>query len=289
MHKVGFIKPAAVEHFVSACPADLLSICYKSLIDTHKGWRQAVVKTLYILLAVRRPLRTAELAFAFAVDKRFHTLSDLRGEMKDYHETIPFLERYLGMLIKVHKSTIALRHHSVRSFLLLSQDWCGQGTESRSDGSNWFSMSMSEAESTLAASSIHFLSLNDFDTDASTQHNDLELWEGSGLGAISISPRETPKVAFKETPELAIPGFDERDSPQIETSVRFLDYAAAYWGSHYASAVSDNGDLAKAALELSARPRVLENWSHRFRRTYQGYDNLPQTLNGLLRPLTLVK
>ena len=67
--------------------------------------------------------------------------------------------------------------------------------------------------------------------------------------------------------------------PVLETP--FIEYAASNWSFHYASSDPEDEELSDAALKLSRKLKVLANWSRHFRKSYWGYDDLPNPLDPL--------
>lgn len=279
LHAKTIVSTREVKDFISKCPADLYSVYYESLAKV-RDHREVIVKSLHIILAARRPLTVAEFKFALAIKSEHQTLEALQRDMKERLDNItPLIEDRLGSLIQISDTTITLRHQSVKDFLLnglaAPQDSRQRKPpEHSSDLSEAFRMSMSEAEHTLAWCCISFLNLRDFAKKRSPRDEDREIWEDSGLGAISAS--------IEDTPDSSDPISHEFDREYQMHQSGFFDYAASNWGLHFASSESAGEELANAALKLSTRTNTLVNWSHQFRRSYWASDKLPESLDALI-------
>ncbi len=161
------------------------------------------MKSLRILLAAKRPLKLAEFKIAFVLENCDHALPTLEEAIEKEQETISWLQDCLGIMVRIDGSTIALRHESVRAFLLSGLAMPRHTEQQRSlnhntDVQKAFSMSMQDAESTLAACCIYYLQAWDSDQKKRVGEHDVELWDDSGLGAISISPTERPTKQPKQ-------------------------------------------------------------------------------------------
>ncbi len=149
------------------------------------------------------------------------------------------------------------------------------------DVCNTFHVSMHEAESFLAASCTNYLKMKDHEKKWRAQDVGMEIWDDCGFG--SISPTEKPSTDPQDTPSSASQvTSNECLSERIQPWTSFFSYSASHWGYHYASAESSSDELDNAALELSTRPDILGHWSHHFRRSYCGYDNLRERPNALI-------
>ena len=287
VQKRSYIRHGDLETFIAECPPDLNGVYYKSLMEVHYLSREAAVKSLRILLAAKRPLKLAEFKTAFVLKERDHTLRTLEEAVEKEQGTIPWLQDCLGIMVRIDGSTIALRHESVRAFLLgglaVPRDTEQQRSlKHNTDVQKAFSMSMQDAESTLAACCIYYLQAWEFNQKKRAGEHDVELWDDSGLGAISISPTEKPTNNPSSTPESAGPNPLEAYHTETGPSAPFLDYAASNWGCHYASADAAGESLTDAVLKLSTVPNLLRNWSERYKRLYWGYNDLPESLNALI-------
>lgn len=279
LHSKSVTMLGNVEKFISECPPDLYGVYFKSLKEIDSDDRKLVIKAFQIILAARSPMTVANLKTALIVEKHYKSLESLQRAVDRLDNITNFFEFKLGSLIRIDKSIITLRHQSVKDFLLnqiaakkISQRL--EPSDPKFDASEVFSMSMNEAESTLAASCINFLNIEDFNKKRSSKAEDMEMWEDSGFGAISLSPDHTPK-SLNPTPQ----DYNNEDSDHWNP---FFSYAASYWGSHYASSESADEELKLAALNLSTRPNILFNWSHHFRRSHWGDHNLPESLDTLI-------
>ena len=187
-------------------------------------------------------------------------------------------QNVLSSLIRINEFTITLRHQSVKDFLLnrlpsMQDSRRQEPVEHHPALADIFGMSMGGAESTLAECCINFLNLDDFNRKRSDVDETTEMCEDAGLWAISTTPELTPKSPVSISREDHI--FHE---PRNE----FFEYAAATWGFHYSSSESTSVELTTAALTLSARTNTLLNWSHQYRRSYYGYNKLPDSLDPLI-------
>ena len=278
LHAISFI--GEVEDFISKCPPDLYGVYWESLAKVGHNRRKVVVKSLHIMLAARRPLTVAEFKIALAVESGHQALETLQRAIAERLENIfSYLQDILGSLIRITETTITLRHQSVKDFLLnrlgAPQDSRQPKTqEYSSDLSDAFRMSMNEAENTLTECCVGFLNLEDFAKKRSSRDEDREIWADSGLGAIFFSGENTPK-----SPDSVSYEYDHKyPEPQIP----FFEYAASNWGLHYASCEPAGEELTNTTLKLSTRTNTLANWSHQFRRSYRGCDNLPESLDALI-------
>lgn len=232
-------------------------------------------------------MKLTELKTAFVLEKCDHTLRTLEDAIEKEQETTSWPQDCLGIMVRIDGSTIALRHEPVRAFLLgglaMPRDTEQQPSlKHNTDIQKTFSMSMQDAESTLAACCIYYLQAWDSDQKKRDGEHDVELWDDSGLGAISISPTEKPTNSPSSTPESPDPDPLEAFRTKTGSSAPFLDYAISNWGCHYASADAAGGSLTDTALKLSTTSNLLRNWSTRYRRLYWGYNNLPGSLNALI-------
>lgn len=277
-----FVRPRDVDDFISECPPGLHSFYYKALAKVNSGMREDILKSLHIILAAKKPLTVAEFKVALAIQRHHQTLGDVqRTSEQDLLPILSLLERNLSILIKIDGSTITFRHQAVRSFLL--NDLAGprhskmqrQAAEHDPEVCDAFSISMQEAESSLAVSCIYYLKLGVFDRKKRAQEVSMAPWNQSGLGVLSTLPTE-------KSPTLSDPVGREHLDETPEPWDLFFDYAACNWGRHYASAESSDEALNDAALELSNRPNIYDNWSHQFRLSHWGYDNLPECPNALI-------
>lgn len=287
VQKRSYIRHGDLETFIAECPPDLNGVYYKSLMEVHYLSREAAVKSLRILLAAKRPLKLAEFKTAFVLKNCDHALRTLEEAIEKEQETISWLQDCLGIMVRIDGSTIALRHESVRAFLLGGLAMPRDTEQQRSlkhntDVQKAFSMSMQDAESTLAACCIYYLQAWDSNQKKRVGEHDVELWDNSGLGAISISPTEKPTNSPSSSPESRGPNPLEAFHTTTGPSAPFLDYAISNWGCHYASADAAGESLTDVALKLSTASDLLRNWSERYRRLYWGYNNLPESLNALI-------
>lgn len=270
------------DEFISQCPPDLYGVYNESLAKVKPDDRKEVVKSLHILLAAKRPLTLAEFKVALAVESRHQTLEAVQLKIDKVVQIETYLLKMLGNLVRISdttNTTITLRHQSVKDFLLnrlsVPHDSRQPKTpEHSSDVSDEFRMSMDEAENTLAGCCISLLKLEDFAEKRSSTDGDREVWEDSGLGAISVWGENTP------TSPVTISRDFDRQCCKSQTP--FFDYAASNWGLHYASSESVGEELTDAALILSTRTSTLANWSHQFRRSYSGCDKLPESPDALV-------
>ncbi|CAD6581928.1 MAG: hypothetical protein ASARMPRED_000737 [Alectoria sarmentosa] len=278
LHAISFI--GEVEDFISKCPPDLYGVYWESLAKVGHNRRKVVVKSLHIMLAARRPLTVAEFKFALAVESEHQTLETLQRAIEERLENIfSYLQDILGSLIRITETTITLRHQSVKDFLLnrlgAPQDSRQPKTqEYSSDLNDAFRMSMNDAENTLAECCVGFLNLEDFAKKRSSRDEDREIWADSGLGAMYFPGENTPK-----SPDSVSYEYDRK---YREPQTPFFEYAASNWGLHYASCEPAGERLTNTTLKLSTRTNTLVNWSHQFRRSYWGCDNLPESLDALI-------
>jgi len=277
-----FIKPRDIEDFISQCPPGLHSIYYKALAEVNRNMRNDILRSLHIILAATKPLTVAEFKVALAIQGKHQTLEDVQKTVDQASEqTYSVLEHNLSILIKIDGSMITLRHQSVRSFLLndlarpRDSGIQRQAVEYNPEVCDAFSMTKQEAESSLAASCIYYLRLRHFDGKKRAQDVGLALWDECGLGVISTSLKHS-------SPALSDPVAREQSDEMLEPWALFFDYAACNWGRHYASAESSDKALDDAALELSTTPNIYDDWSHQFRLSHWGLDNLPERPNALI-------
>ena len=275
-----FFNNRQAEKIISVCPPDLCGVYYESLAKIDHESYKYIVKSFHILLAARRPLTKTEFKFALAVESGHQSLeTPQRAVKEDLSRIIGYIRNILGNLVQTTGTTITLRHHSVKDFLLnrlaTSQDSRQpKPPEYSSDLSEAFRMSINDAEKTLARCCISFLNLEEFAKKRSAWEEDTKIWEDSGLGAISISAEDTPK-----SPNSI---YSEADREFHMAQIPFFEYAASNWGLHYASSEAADEELTNAALKLSTRTDTLEHWSHQFRMSYWGRDKLPQSLDALI-------
>lgn len=280
LHTRSFIKPRDIEVFISECPSTLRDIYYESLAKVKHEYRKTVVKSLRIIVAARRPLTIAEFRSALAVERGHQTLEQVQQTInKDLERITSYLRDVLSSLICTDGSTITLRHQSVKDFLVnrlsSTQDSSEQHPlEHSSDLCDVFGMSMNDAESTLAECCMSFLKLEDFDQKRSDIDVERETWELSGLGNISISTEPTPESPISIS--------HDYDHIYFEPRTQFFKYAASTWGFHYSASESANVDLRTDALTLSTRTNTLSNWSYQFKKSYQGREELPESVNPLI-------
>ena len=205
-----------------------------------------------------------EFKTALAIEEGHHTLEDVQQAIDEREFIEDYFKKVLSSLIRVNTTTITLRHQAVKDFLLNKL-----ASLCKSDLCSVFSMSSEMSEQILARCCIYFLSLDDFGTERSEEDEDLEFWQGSGLGNISFSPdsaENSPRTAY---PDLQHIYHDPKS--------QFYEYAASNWAIHYSASNNTVGELSDAALNLSTDPTILSNWSHQFRKSYWGYDNLPES------------
>lgn len=254
-----FIRPRDVEDFISECPPGLRSFYHEALANVNSGMRENVIKSLHIILAAKKPLTLVEFKIALAVQRHHQTLGDVRTAEQDIQPILSWLERNLSVLIKIDGSTITFRHQAVRSFLLNDlakpqhSNIQRQAAEHDPEVCDAFSISMQEAESSLAVSCIYYLKLGDFDGKKRPQEVSMAPWEASGSAVSSTLPTTSSNPTARER-------FNEIPEP----STLFFDYAACNWGHHYASAESSDEALDDAALELFKEPKLYDNWSQQF-------------------------
>lgn len=275
-----FFNNRQAEKIISVCPPDLCGVYYESLAKIDHESYKYIVKSFHILLAARRPLTKTEFKFALAVESGHQSLeTPQRAVKEDLSRIIGYIRNILGNLVQTTGTTITLRHHSVKDFLLnrlaTSQDSRQpKPPEYSSELSENFRMSINDAENTLARCCISFLNLEKFAKKRSAWKEDTKIWEDSGLGAISISAEDTPK-----SPNSI---YSEADREFHMAHIPFFEYAASNWGLHYASSEAADEELTNAALKLSTRTNALVNWSDQFRRSYWGRDKLPESLDALI-------
>ncbi|KAL8688063.1 MAG: hypothetical protein Q9218_005932 [Villophora microphyllina] len=271
MKFVGEAPEVTVEQFISTCPSNVQEMYSRTLKDVDEKWHKDVARSLHILLAAKRPLKLSEFKSAFALNNDMDNLDDLQREIGVLDEgVLSILRDSLSPLMKIEDyegSAITLRHSSVRSFLLTSQDLqmrdsIGHGSEHRT----WIGMSLSEAESTLTASCVRYLALEDFDRKCTLENDNSVLWEqlrGMMLEESTASPGK------KTGSSAAV--FEDMDRSNLEHPTPFLDYAAMHWGDHYASVNPASEDLALERLgpdvKYKAHLPLALTWAARMGRT----------------------
>lgn len=277
IHAKFFSKLAAVEEFIQKCPLDLHGVYYNSLMKVDPPDYPTVRKSLHIILAARKPLMLEEFKTAMGIEKQHRTLASLQSSVEENDHLLSYLGRILGALLRIDGSRITLRHQSVRDFLLngLGSRRTSIGKPSHeysSDLRSAFHMTMIDAENTMAGCCINLLNFEDYDHDAAHEGS-RDLWEESGFGAISRSTESLPRSAKSNGRPVS------HDDSQPKTP--FYDYAASYWGFHYASSDSTDEELMSRALGLSTKGNTRAKWLHRYRRSYWGCHNLPEHLDAM--------
>ena len=101
--------------FLQDCPADLNSRYYASLAKISTR-RPLAAKSLQILVAARRPLTVEEFRYALAIADQHQTIEDVKNSLETNIQF--FIQKMLDDLIRIDGSTVRLRHHSVKEFLI---------------------------------------------------------------------------------------------------------------------------------------------------------------------------
>ena len=132
-------------------------------------------------------------------------------------------------------------------------------------------MSTATANTTLAACCIKFLNLDDFDRRRATDENETIL---------DVFPFEDGLFPPEHEIPLQVPDPQDCVAP-IDPWEQLFEYAASNWAFHLASSEPCPA-LAAAAVSLSVKKNTLSRWSLHFRKSFQGWVNLPERLDPLL-------
>ena len=262
---------------IDECPPGLSNIYYSSLARLESQDHQEVSKAFNILFAAKRPLTKEEFKTAMCVDPHLCTLRALGQTMDEGGNWfVDSLPKVLGDLIQVVNDEIKFRHNAVKDFLLYRLAEMPIPDGNTTDVRDTFTLSIPEAERTLASCCMSYLNLRDFTKKRNSTELQVEIWAEArfgGLDPYSDNLQESP-VANEQDLQ-----FDD------DHCYPFLEYAASNWGSHYASSESRNEELMSQACKLcinDRRQHALDRWSSVYRRSYWGPVNLPTSLDALL-------
>ena len=267
----------ALKNIIDECPQGWSAIYYSSLARIESKSHQQVVKAFHIIFAAKSPLTKAELKAAMCVDGRHHRTLRALGQTidEDGSEFVDSLPNLLGDLVQVENDRITFRHNAVKDFLLHRLAHMPIPNGNTIDIREKFTLSIIEAERTLASCCMDYLNLRDFTKKRSSTELQIETWADIRFGELdpySDSVQESPATNEYEIQ------IDGDHHP-------FLEYAASNWGFHYASSGSECEELMNNACKLCTNDRTehaLENWSRLYRRSYSGPANLPTSLDALL-------
>ena len=264
--RLNFANP---ELFIAECPGTFQDLYLKCLKEIEPHYKKEVRKSFAILIAARRPLRLSEFKSALSIEANHRDLEDLHEAIDEMDNLVGFLHDVLSSLILLDDSAITFRHQGVKDYLLHKL------AESAPDPCTVYAMSIEEAECTLAQSCINFLRLTKYSRTRATEDIDVEFWQGSGLADIDASIDATSSSSLAETAEDPSLTYHDPES-------QFFQYAASNWAYHILESDGLNPELLDNALSLLTNQTLLGNWTHQFRRSYVGTNNLPEKVNPLI-------
>jgi ankyrin repeat domain-containing protein 50 len=257
------------DQVIDQSPKDLDGLYCRILADIDTENKGLAAKILRILVGSLRPLTTAELRLALAIDLRHHALKSVEEESDMAIERTVRL--VLGPLVRIYNLKVHLVHQSAKEFLLrLSTGNVADIKSFLPDLRTLYGISLSAANLELATACVAFLGLADFEKNRVLDENVSAFLELPGAtedspwflmqradDSLSNDPGQSPR-------RYATTSTDEK--PQ------FFEYSASHWTTHLcASGASLPQQLLESSIRISRRgTNCLANWSDQYRLSSNG-------------------
>jgi ankyrin repeat protein len=268
------------EKVISESPKDLDGLYCHILADIDTENQDLAAKILRILVGSLRPLTTAELRLALAIDLDHRTLESVEEESDMAIERTVRL--VLGPLIRIYDLKVHLVHQSAKEFLLrLSTGNVADLKSFEPDLRTLYGISLNAANLELATACISFLGLDDFEQIRVLDENVSAFLELPGATEDSpwflVRTRDSLSDDSKELEKkFATTSTDQKP--------KFFEYSATQWTTHFrGSATSIPQHLLESSIRLSRRgTNFLANWSDQYRLSSNDWIILPKDLDPLI-------
>lgn len=253
------------EKVIEESPRDLDGLYCRILADIETENQALAAKMLRILVGSLRPLTTAEVQVALAIDLDHHTLRSVEEESDMAIERT--IRLVLGPLVRIHDFQVLLIHQSAKEFLLkLASGQVADLGSFELDLRKLFGTTLNSAHLELATACVEFLGLADF---------------------------EEKKVLDEKVPAfLELPGATEEsesvsediEEPTKAHTVPLFEYSASHWATHLRGLeASIPHPLLESSIHISRRGTdCLSNWSEQYRLSSMDWVILPKDLDPLI-------
>jgi ankyrin repeat protein len=253
------------EKVIEESPRDLDGLYCRILADIEPENQALAAKILRILVGSLRPLTTAEIQVAMAIDLDHHTLRSVEEESDMAIERT--IRLVLGPLARIHDFQVLLVHQSAKEFLLrLASGQVADLGSFELDLRKLYGTSLNSAHLELATACVEFLGLTDFEEKKVLDENVPAFLELPGL----IEENEPLSGDFEE--------------PTKVNTVQFFEYSASHWATHLRGlGASVPQPLLESSIHIS-RPGTdcLSNWSEQYRLSSMDWVILPKDLDPLI-------
>jgi len=269
------------DQVIDQTPKDLDGLYCRILADIDTENQELAAKILRILVGSLRPLTTAELQIALAINLDHHTLESVKEESDMAIERTVRL--VLGPLVRIHNLKVHFVHQSAKEFLLrLSTGNVADMKSFQADLRTIYEINLSAANLELATACVAFLGLADFEQNRVLDENVSAFLELPGATEDSpwfLMHRASDSLSndHGESPKRS-------DMTSTDQKPQFFEYSASHWTTHLcASGVSLPQHLLESSIHISRRgTNCLANWSDQYRLSSNGWITLPKDLDPLI-------
>jgi ankyrin repeat protein len=245
------------EKVIEESPRDLDGLYCRILADIETENQALAAKILRILVGSFRPLATAEIQIALAIDLDHLTLRSVEEDSDMAVERT--IRLVLGPLVRIHDFQVHFVHQSAKEFLLrLASGKVADLSSFELDLRKLYGTSLNSAHLELATACVEFLGLADF---------------------------EERKVLDENVPAfLELPGATEESPWSMDQKPPFFEYSASHWTRHLCGlGVSTPHHLLESSIRISrSGTNCLSNWSDQYRLSSKDYVTLPKDLDPLI-------
>lgn len=269
------------EKVIEESPRDLDGVYCRILADIEPENQALAAKVLRILVGSLRPLTTAEVQVALAIDLDHQTLRSVEEESDT--AVARTIRLVLGPLVRIHDFQVHLVHQSAKEFLLkLASGKVADLRIFELDLRKLYGTSLNSAHLELATACVEFLGLADFEERKVLDENVPAFLELPG------ATEERPRFLMQRASEPLPRDFSEPTKGYTIVSMDqkppFFEYSASYWTTHLCGlGASAPQHLLESAIRIS-RPRTdcLSNWSDQYRLSSKDWVTLPKDLDPLI-------
>jgi ankyrin repeat protein len=269
------------EQVVEESPKGLDGLYCRILADIETENQDLAAKILRILVGSLRPLTTAEMQIALAIDLDHQTIKSVDEDSDIAVERTIHL--ILGPLVSIHDFQVHLVHQSAKEFLLkLASGKVADLECFKLDLRKLYGISLNSAHLELATACIEFLGLADFDESKILDENVPAFLELPG------ATEESPWFLMRRATEPLSGDFGELTESYSTTLMDqkppFFEYSATHWTTHLcALGPSTPQHLLESSIRISRRDTdCLLNWSDQYRLSSKGWVTLPKNLDPLI-------
>lgn len=163
-------RMSAIEEMVNRLPSDLEHL-YKSALADLQSTSESI-SLLEMLLVAKRPLSVNEVTISLSIVHHTTTLENLQRDLEPNPEWT--IKKLGGFFVRLSNSKVLLVHETAREFLL------AKGQRS--------SINLQRAQSRLAASCIHFLSLQGLPPRHGGIPGNAKEWSASNADYLGVLP-----------------------------------------------------------------------------------------------------